>query len=707
MKNKFWFLSGMVLVGLFVAGCQTPIQPLVVSTTPSLTTMRQSVSTLTPSPSSTLSRSSTPTPTFTSFPTPTLTSFPKDVFEDFNNLSGDCVIKTAYGSISPGKTVQEKLTVDEMMDGIVFSLSGQNANPDLSLSQPDGTPAEVVELNPYHIGASSTPGPEHPFRGPQIGGWTARITGKTAGMYKFAVKIVNSPYKPGSIPVTLHFDKYSYILGDLIKISSRIVLPRQPFQTEYVKGAMVKVIVEDPAEHKYSFTLYDDGQHGDVKKNDGIYANTFPNTRVAGIYKFYFQVSGVDKQSKKPFYRECFRAQTVKPVAEPTPTPLADAEGKVCKGSIKASKPVEVRPANVGGNDSAEFARYAFYPNAVTTDAGVLVTWQMGFDGQRPQPNAYMRMLDNTFKPISDVSILFNRNWVGGTSSLHRTSNGVAMFYCGRFGYRDRTTSAFLDPLGHFFSEKDWFPNDEDSCSTYPVYYGSHLIFVQSRSNYDIVVTTDIDVILTDENGTKLSDKKLHIIGRAIPSLIVDHGIALLAVNIPDTTKILVYRYDFNGTELGEHLVIDPTIYGDNESIVSMYMNSFYLLPTAQGWILAGLTGNNMMYVAHLTPNGASLVSQPVLVNINAEFINGFQSMLPYQGGVVILGELMSGYQVLFLSANGTITNRWIPQDKEELPIYGSLFEHQGRIFIVYTSQPSTKDAKTNQVLIEELQCVP
>lgn len=41
-----------------------------------------------------------------------------------------------------------------------------------------------------------------------------------------------------------------------------------------------------------SLRLYDDGTHGDVTSNDGIYTNSFSNTGKEGIYSFYFKAQG-------------------------------------------------------------------------------------------------------------------------------------------------------------------------------------------------------------------------------------------------------------------------------------------------------------------------------------------------------------------------------------------------------------------------------
>ncbi len=64
-------------------------------------------------------------------------------------------------------------------------------------------------------------------------------------------------------------------------------------------------------------TLYDDGTNGDVAANDGVYTNTFSDTRREGNYSFYFQAAGASRFGN-PFNREDFiqKHLAVRPFAE-------------------------------------------------------------------------------------------------------------------------------------------------------------------------------------------------------------------------------------------------------------------------------------------------------------------------------------------------------------------------------------------------------
>jgi hypothetical protein len=88
-------------------------------------------------------------------------------------------------------------------------------------------------------------------------------------------------------------------------------------------------------------------------------------------------------------------------------------------------------------------------------------------------------------------------------------------------------------------------------------------------------------------------------------------------------------------------------------------------------------------------------------------FVNGLDDVTSYEGGAVILGETLSTYVVLVISKDGIVDQQWYPKEGEQ-PLRGSLFEHEGRLYVVYTSGDIGGQANsTNEVLIRELQCVP
>ena len=108
-------------------------------------------------------------------------------------------------------------------------------------------------------------------------------------------------------------DKSEYFAGDPIKLTASIEdsFSAAPTGPEYIYGATMLVTAEDPALSQYTFELYDDGQHGDGSANDGVYANAFNNTSLAGSYNFNVHVSGLNNRDGQPFTREHFLSQVV------------------------------------------------------------------------------------------------------------------------------------------------------------------------------------------------------------------------------------------------------------------------------------------------------------------------------------------------------------------------------------------------------------
>ena len=608
MKNNFGTFFIVIISGLLISGCSHPVQSVITTTA----TLKP---TATSKPTSTFLPTFTPPAylfTLTPFPIMTVTPLPKDIFDNFQGLSGYCKVETAYGGIPNTE--------------------------------------EILEL--------------------------------------------------GTALISIDFDSQQYFPGDPIKLSASL----DEIATKYepLHGVIIKVIVEDPALKRYSFYLYDDGLHGDNKANDGIYTNVFDNTMDTGIYKFHLQLSGHTNRADETITKECYIAKTVYSIPVPTATPAPGDESKSCR-RIDAADPIVVRAENVGGNDSDSLGRYAFYPKAVSTGAGILITWEMGSNG-------YMRLLDDNANPLGDLHLLFERNWISFFYSLVRQGDNAVLTYCGLYNIgpydkENRVTSAFLDPYGHLISEQARSPTNR--VCTYmggeAVWTGSRMLFastdvVSSISTYD----TFLDI--ADANGNSISWRSIQTDASSNSPFAIGHGRVLIAV----TTRpgpLAVHRFDLEGNELGEPVIIDPTTYEANGKIVTGYFRSPYVVPTVDGWLVIAASTSPGIFVVHLAPDG-SPASSPVIVGTDYFFGNGIEDVIPYRGGAVILGETLNTYVVLFISKDGIVDQQWYPKEGEQ-PVAGSFFEHQGRLYLVYTTGDSGLPNHTNQVLLRELQCVP
>jgi hypothetical protein len=679
MKNIFCILFIVVFCSLLIAGCGAQARPVdtpILALKPTVTFQVTTTLIATLKPTSIVHPTATFLPTFTygpsfNFPTPTASPLPKDVFNGFQELSRSCKVKTAFGVVSPGEVVEEQVLRDETIQQIRFSLFGKSDELDLALVQPDGTVIDQAITNSYAMEFTSEPAYKEYFvREPyQSGIWIAKITNKSASSVESAYKFEVSAFDLTNI--SIDFDKKEYVSGERIVLS--VDMGDWDPEADRFHDVVIKVTAEDPLLNRYSFNLYDNGTHGDAKAKDGVYSNIFDKTSSAGIYKFHLKLAGLNDRAEEPFARECFIAKSVNPVPAPTATISPNVVSNSCK-KIEASEPVIVRAEDEGGNDSSEYSRVAFSPRGVSTSAGILVTWRVGFDGQSPEPNAYMRLLDANSNPIGDVKILFERNWLAQSYSLVKAGDNAVLTYCGRYKYEDKVTAAFLDPYGHLISERPLSPTNRFCGRGEAIWTGSRMLFAWAGGP-DYSALLDI----ADANGNTLSWKAVRS-DSGLPRLAIGHGRVLMVV--PTKTEILaVHNFDLDGNELGEPVILEQLTHEINGQIVTGYFRSPYIVPTVNGWMILTSLYPSGIYIAHLAPDG-TLISAPFVTNTELYFTNGFDDVLSYEGGAVILGE----NTVLFLSDSGVITQRWYPK-QDEKPYAGSLFEHQGRLFLVYTSE--------------------
>jgi hypothetical protein len=346
MKNILGFSLFFLMSTLLLAGCNNQVQltsTVIVTAsqtdTPLPTLFPISLSTFTPSP---------PLPTSSPIP------LPKGIFDPFQESifdpitvpyrvpNHDDIIKTAFGVVHQNSMVEENVLVDSTMGYGLFSLFWEEGDLDLTLIQPDGneitpsmiTPAQYFDprlIKDYRsIISVSTPGRERYYIVyPQIGQWKMRIFGKSvpANGSNYMIQITSmtatalfniidpndaknnskddAEYKFAPLQRNEHFsgEPIAFTFG----IHDNIMAGRK-----YIHGATMKITIEDPAKTQYSFELYDDGLHKDGKADDGVYANTFTNTSIAGTYNIYLQISGKNNRAQEPFTREYLFSIVVK-----------------------------------------------------------------------------------------------------------------------------------------------------------------------------------------------------------------------------------------------------------------------------------------------------------------------------------------------------------------------------------------------------------
>ena len=226
---------------------------------------------------------------------------------------GEKVVRSVSGTVPSGATVEENVLVDSTMGSMTVSLLWPGSDLDLTLIQPDGsiiTP-DVAEIDPHITFTSGATYEFYKIQAPQPGAWTMRVFGKATSSTEEEYTIMTSTRD--AMILSVDVDKSEYFAGDPIKLTASIEdsFSAAPTGPEYIYGATMLVTAEDPAPNQYAFELYDDGQHGDGGANDGVYANAFSNTSLAGSYNFNVHVSGLNNRDGQPFTREYILSQVV------------------------------------------------------------------------------------------------------------------------------------------------------------------------------------------------------------------------------------------------------------------------------------------------------------------------------------------------------------------------------------------------------------
>ncbi len=398
----------------------------------------------------------------------------------------------------------------------------------------------------------------------------------------------------------------------------------------------------------------------------------------------------------------------------PTVTSSVEEEVTSCRELRAVSDPVVVRDANVGDtgpgyNDfllKSPIGTSAFHPKAISMDGGILVTWELSFDGSLPEPNVFMRLLDDRGVPIGEVKNLFERNMSGISYSLLKVENESVLSFCGRYGHKDKATTVFLNSQGEVLSEQQ-LPPMEHSCGasrTNTVWTGSRLVTAWTDNG-----TQQVFLNIADQDGNSLFWKELTKKGNFGPQVVMGHDRVLVVVNsnLSQHNPLMIHRFDLNGNELGDPIIINPLTLEKDGEVQEIPFVAPYLIPTKDGWMLLAephfwdiYSPSNGAYVAHLAPDG-SLVFGPFLTSpdLNLRFSNATEQVFPYRQGAIIRG---SG-SLVFISKNG-IVNPILDSSQDPGINYTFFFEHQEKLFSVYTK---AVDSKTNQVLLREVECTP
>jgi uncharacterized repeat protein (TIGR01451 family) len=169
----------------------------------------------------------------------------------------------------------------------IFSISWGGSDLDLVLYKPDGTKIDpaVAATDPNIEYVKEATYTFYRVTDPDPGQWTMEVTGvdvpPEGEEFTATVKAIST------LNLYLSTDKDQYNQDEVIKTIASITEGGLP-----ITGAAVNADITLPDGSTESLSLFDDGGHGDIAANDGVFANYFTNTGQIGTYKIDASVTG-------------------------------------------------------------------------------------------------------------------------------------------------------------------------------------------------------------------------------------------------------------------------------------------------------------------------------------------------------------------------------------------------------------------------------
>lgn len=194
-----------------------------------------------------------------------------------------------HGQAREGKIFDQTVPVEPGLPGIIFTLNWDDPVGDLTLRvlDPKGNPVTPdMDLRAHT---------HHQLRvlNPMAGNWTALIQiEKPTDEYQLMV----SASTPTTLIAAVGGDPTQRGVGQPVPLYG-ILTHQHP-----ILDAKVVAYVVKPDGSSSLHQLFDDGNHGDGKANDGLYAADFTATTVAGGYSVKLAAEGVNNDNE-PFVR--------------------------------------------------------------------------------------------------------------------------------------------------------------------------------------------------------------------------------------------------------------------------------------------------------------------------------------------------------------------------------------------------------------------
>ncbi|MBN1365538.1 MAG: alpha/beta fold hydrolase [Syntrophaceae bacterium] len=191
-------------------------------------------------------------------------------------------------TIEPGEMTDHVIPIDSTVEEVHFILGSSESltftlttpggyliNPDVANSDPSITYRNVVTgLVGYSI------------LNPEPGNWTAHINNLNdpSSLIEYGlIALLNS-----NLRLSPSLDEKIYKSNDSIPITAQLLNG-----SEIMVGAEVTAHIENPDGSIIPILLFDDGSHGDIQSNDGVYTGIYSETALDGPYDIVITANGI------------------------------------------------------------------------------------------------------------------------------------------------------------------------------------------------------------------------------------------------------------------------------------------------------------------------------------------------------------------------------------------------------------------------------
>ena len=206
------------------------------------------------------------------------------------------------GTLYIDETVSHDVLIDPSVTQATFKITWPGSDLDLVLYAPNGTLIEpsVAMDSPDIDYVEGGTYEYYTVRDPESGNWSMEITAVDAPPdgeeYTAKADMI------ANIILRVSTDQRRYDPNDVITVTAFLQDDDTP-----LTGAAVTAEIEKPDE-TVNISLFDDGSHGDIQADDGVYANTYTDTSSEGVYQIRVTASGTTPEG---FLREAMRTVEV------------------------------------------------------------------------------------------------------------------------------------------------------------------------------------------------------------------------------------------------------------------------------------------------------------------------------------------------------------------------------------------------------------